>query len=117
MRKMSSWERTSLEGMDLMVHPQKQEVLGAHGGTTPYLFTATGLPAGIFISSVGLISGALIVTSAAAGTATITVADYAGTSKSITISYGPITTGSGGNVYEPTVPGLGADGDTPATIR
>ncbi|NMA94379.1 MAG: hypothetical protein GX975_06940, partial [Clostridiales bacterium] len=62
---------------------------GASGGTKPYTFSASGLPAGISISSAGVISGTPTA-AGAAGTATITVTDSAGTSRSITISYGKI---------------------------
>jgi len=62
---------------------------GASGGTTPYAFSATGLPAGISISTAGVISGTP-TTAGAAGTATITVTDSASDSASITINYGEI---------------------------
>jgi|GEM_PF-1790618 len=62
---------------------------GVSGGTPPYTFSAAGLPAGISISSAGVISGAPTV-AGAAGTATITVTDNAGASQSITIAFGAI---------------------------
>ena len=62
---------------------------GVSGGTPPYTFSAAGLPAGISISSAGVISGAPTV-AGAAGTATITVSDSASTSQSITITFGAI---------------------------
>jgi len=66
--------------------------LGVSGGTTPYTFSATGLPAGITISSAGVISGTP-TTAADAGTATITVTDSAAptATKSITINYGAVS--------------------------
>ena len=63
---------------------------GASGGTTPYTFTATGLPAGISITTAGVIHGTPTATSATGGTATITVKDSAGATKDITIAYGAI---------------------------
>ena len=66
--------------------------LGVSGGTTPYTFSATGLPAGITISTAGVISGTP-TTAADAGTATITVTDSAAptATKSITINYGAVS--------------------------
>ena len=64
--------------------------LGVSGGTPPYAYSATGLPAGISISSTGIISGAP-ASLGPAGTATITVADSDAASKSITIAYGIIS--------------------------
>ncbi len=66
---------------------------GVSGGTTPYTFSATGLPAGITISTVGVISGTP-TTAADAGTATITVTDSAAPTAtgSITINYGAVST-------------------------
>ena len=60
---------------------------GVSGGTTPYTFSATGLPAGITISAAGVISGTP-TTAGAAGSATITVTDNAGAKASITITVG-----------------------------
>jgi len=61
------------------------------GGLGELTFSAIGLPAGISINSAsGIISGTP-TTATAAGTATITVTDEAGTSKSITITYGAVT--------------------------
>lgn len=62
---------------------------GVSGGTSPYIFTATGLPAGITISTAGVISGTPKA-SVSAGTATITVKDAALKTASITINYGAI---------------------------
>ena len=49
----------------------------ANGGTSPYTFTATGLPAGLVISSAGQVTGT--PTAAGASTATITVTDSTST--------------------------------------
>jgi 5'-nucleotidase len=59
--------------------------LSASGGTAPYTWTATGLPADLAISSDGVISG----TPAAAGTSSVTVTatDSAGASASATFSF------------------------------
>jgi hypothetical protein len=65
---------------------------GASGGTAPYTFGATGLPAGIAISAAGVISGTP-TTVATAGTATVTVKDSSSPAqeKSVTIAYGAVT--------------------------
>jgi Leucine-rich repeat (LRR) protein len=64
---------------------------GAAGGIKPYTFSATGLPAGLSINpATGVISGTPSAP-CPAGTATITVTDKDGASKSITISYGAIS--------------------------
>ncbi|MCL1811519.1 MAG: putative Ig domain-containing protein [Methanomassiliicoccaceae archaeon] len=63
---------------------------GVSGGVTPYAFTATGLPSGITISSAGVISGTPTA-AASAGTATVTVTDSLGITKSITIAFGAIS--------------------------
>ncbi|MCL1810698.1 MAG: hypothetical protein FWG41_00530 [Methanomassiliicoccaceae archaeon] len=63
---------------------------GAAGGTAPYTFTASGLPAGISISPAGTISGTPTA-ARAAGSATITVTDSESNSQSIIIAYGTIT--------------------------
>ncbi len=64
------------------------------GGKPPYIYSATGLPAGISIdSSTGLISG-VPTTQSSAGTATITVMDSSLTnpqSRRITINYGAVS--------------------------
>jgi len=62
---------------------------GASGGNGTYAFSASGLPAGITISTAGVISGTP-TTPAPAGTATITVTS-AGMSASITIAFGAVT--------------------------
>ena len=68
---------------------------GVTGGIGAYTFSAVGLPAGISMNaSTGVISGAPTA-SAAAATATITVKDSAGTSKSIEINVGAISDASG----------------------
>lgn len=59
------------------------------GGKKPYTFSATGLPAGLSISTAGIISGAPTAKTTA-GTATITVTDSASTTASITINYGAV---------------------------
>ena len=63
---------------------------GVSGGVPPYAFTAAGLPAGISVTSAGVITGTPAA-AASAGTATVTVTDSAGDSKSITISYSVIS--------------------------
>ena len=65
---------------------------GVSGGKTPYTFSAESLPAGIVISSAGIISGTPSSASSA-GSATITVKDSSTPqqSKSITINYGVIS--------------------------
>ena len=65
---------------------------GAAGGTTPYTFSATGLPAGLSISAEGIISGTPTAPGAA-GSATITVTDSATptATDSIIITFGVIS--------------------------
>ncbi|ROP36307.1 S8 family peptidase [Saccharothrix texasensis] len=65
--------------------------LSASGGTAPYTFTASGLPAGLSISSSGLISG----TPTATGTSTVTVTatDAAARTGSTTFSWTVSSTG------------------------
>ena len=67
------------------------------GGTTPYKFSAKGLPEGITISETGVISGTPTMVTIA-GTAIITVTDSATppAEKSITIAYGAISDDSSG---------------------
>jgi hypothetical protein len=77
---------------------------GASGGTTPYIFSATGLPAGISISTAGVISGAP-TTAGAAGTATITVTDATSATASITINYGVISAATPPTGTAPTISG------------
>jgi 5'-nucleotidase len=59
--------------------------LAATGGTTPYTWTATGLPDGLAISPAGVVSG----TPAAAGTSTVTVTatDSTGATGSASFSF------------------------------
>jgi hypothetical protein len=59
--------------------------LSASGGSAPYTFGATGLPAGLSISSAGLVSG----TPSAAGTSSVTVTatDSTGATGSTTFSW------------------------------
>ncbi|MDR0334816.1 MAG: hypothetical protein LBH69_02890 [Methanomassiliicoccaceae archaeon] len=63
------------------------------GGTPSYSFSATGLPAGLEIDTVGVISGTPTA-AGPGGTATITVTDRASKTASITISYGAISAAS-----------------------
>ena len=66
---------------------------GVSGGTSPYSFSATGLPDGITISAAGMISGTPVM-AGAAGTAMIKVTDSATPSQattSILINYGEVT--------------------------
>jgi hypothetical protein len=68
--------------------------LSATGGTSPYTWSATGLPAGLSISSSGLISG----TPSTAGTSSVTatVTDAAGKTGSATFSWTINPQGGGG---------------------
>src|SRR5262249_52252495 len=59
--------------------------LSASGGTPPYTFSATGLPAGLSISSSGVISGT--PTTAATSTVTATVHDSASGTASTTFTW------------------------------
>ncbi|HEX3650397.1 MAG TPA: putative Ig domain-containing protein, partial [Pseudonocardiaceae bacterium] len=59
--------------------------LAATGGTPPYTWTATGLPAGLAISAAGGISGT--PTTAGTSTVTVTATDSAGTSGSATFGF------------------------------
>ena len=72
--------------------------LSASGGTSPYTWTATGLPTGLSISSSGLISG----TPSAAGTysVTATAKDSTGKTGSATFTW-TIGTGGGGGCTAP----------------
>ncbi len=100
--------------------------VAATGGTTPYTFTATGLPAGLSISAAGVISG----TPTAPGTVTaaITVTDstnptHMTATANLSIAIAPqnpsITTtslpnGTVGSPYNATITGTG--GTTPYTF-
>ncbi len=65
------------------------------GGTPPYTYSATALPVGLIITPAGIISGTPTA-AVAAGTAAITVKDSSLPlqSKTITIRYGAVTSGS-----------------------
>ena len=67
--------------------------LSATGGTAPYTWSASGLPAGLSISSSGLISGT--PSTAGSYSVTATVTDAASKTGSATFSW-TITTGGGG---------------------
>jgi hypothetical protein len=60
------------------------------GGTAPYTFSASGLPAGIFISPGGVISGTPTA-AAPGGSATLTVTDNDFSTASTIINYGAIS--------------------------
>jgi putative cell wall-binding protein len=86
---------------------------GVSGGSTPYTFSATGLPAGLSISTSGIISGTP-TTASVAGSARITVRDNLGVTAWIDIAYGAVSnrrSGSGGSgaaapitIVDPDVP-------------
>jgi hypothetical protein len=63
---------------------------GVSGGVTPYKFSATGLPAGVGISTAGVIGGSPTAVTAA-GTATVTVTDAASATASISIAFGAVS--------------------------
>ncbi len=94
----------------------------ATGGTHPYTFGATGLPAGIAIDpATGVISGTP-TTVAEAGTATITVTDATTPttqSKSITIGYGAIIPAPTYTISASTLTSFGSkeEGDTPPAAQ
>ncbi|HEY7175063.1 MAG TPA: putative Ig domain-containing protein, partial [Micromonosporaceae bacterium] len=67
--------------------------LSASGGTAPYTFSATGLPAGLSISSSGVISGT--PTTAGTSTVTATVHDSASGTASTTFTWTINPTGTG----------------------
>ena len=67
--------------------------LTASGGTSPYTWSATGLPAGLSISSSGLISGT--PTTAGSYSVTATARDATGATGSATFSWTISTTGGG----------------------
>lgn len=66
--------------------------LGATGGTTPYTWSATGLPAGLSISGSGRISGT--PTTAGTSSVTATAKDATGATASATFSWRISTTGT-----------------------
>ncbi|MFC9690889.1 M4 family metallopeptidase [Kribbella sp. NPDC056951] len=69
--------------------------LAATGGTTPYSWSATGLPAGLTVNaSTGLISGT--PTTAATSSVTAKVTDAAGKTASVSFSWVVSTSGGGG---------------------
>lgn len=74
---------TAIKNIDVSV--------GVTGGKKPYVFSAIGLPAGITISSTGVIKGTPTALGSA-GTATITVKDSALKTASITINFGSVNT-------------------------
>ncbi|TQM84747.1 subtilisin family serine protease [Saccharothrix saharensis] len=67
--------------------------LSASGGTAPYTFSATGLPAGLSISSSGLISGT--PTTTGTYSVTVTATDSASRTGSTTFSWAITSTGGG----------------------
>ncbi|HEX4225570.1 MAG TPA: Ig domain-containing protein [Pseudonocardiaceae bacterium] len=73
--------------------------LSASGGSAPYTWTATGLPAGLSISSGGLISG----TPSTAGTSSVTATakDSTGATGSASFSWTVGTGGGGGGCTSP----------------
>ena len=72
---------------------------GVSGGSGNYAFSASGLPAGLFISAAGILSGTPLIPGPA-GTATITVTDIIDvTSASISIEYGAIAASTAKVVY------------------
>lgn len=73
--------------------------LGATGGVPPYTWTATGLPAGLSVSSTGAISGT--ATAAGAASVSVTVKDSLGTTASSTLQL---------TVVLPTAPTLSITG-------
>ena len=73
--------------------------LSASGGTAPYTWTATGLPAGLSISTSGLISGT--PTTAATSSVTVTAKDSTGATGSATFSWTINPTGGGGGCTAP----------------
>jgi subtilisin family serine protease len=83
--------------------------LSASGGTSPYTWTATGLPAGLSISSSGLISGTPTTTGTSSVTAT--AKDAASKTASTTFSWTVNPAGSGcapvTNSTPVTIPDLG----------
>ena len=73
--------------------------LSASGGTAPYTWTATGLPAGLSISSGGAISGT--PTTAATSNVTVTAKDSTGTTGSASFSWTINPSGGGGGCSSP----------------
>jgi subtilase family serine protease len=73
--------------------------LSASGGSAPYTWTATGLPAGLSISSSGLISGT--PTTAATSSVTVTAKDSTNATGSASFSWTINPTGGGGGCTAP----------------
>lgn len=69
--------------------------LQASGGTSPYTWTATGLPAGLSISSSGLVSGT--PTTAGTSSVAVTAKDAAGRTGSSSFSWTVSGSGGGGS--------------------
>jgi serine/threonine-protein kinase len=96
--------------------------VAATGGTAPYTYTATGLPAGLAMSAAGVISGT--PTAAATSSVTVTVTDSTATKQTATGAYsltiaalpkpalagGTLTAAASGAAYSATV---AASGGTP----
>jgi Zn-dependent metalloprotease len=74
--------------------PITNVTLQATGGTTPYTWTATGLPAGLTLSSAGVISGT--PTTAGTSSVTVTAKDAAAKTGSATFSWTVSPAGGGG---------------------
>ncbi|BCJ42480.1 hypothetical protein GCM10010168_07780 [Actinoplanes ianthinogenes] len=65
------------------------KTLAATGGTSPYTWTATGLPAGLTISSAGVVSGT--PTTAGSSTVAVTVTDATGRASSLSFTWAVAT--------------------------
>jgi hypothetical protein len=76
--------------------------ISATGGTTPYTFTATGLPAGLSISAAGVISGT--PTATATGTVTITLTDSTAPNHSTATTSLPLSIGTGLGITTSSLP-------------
>lgn len=68
--------------------------VSASGGTAPYTYTATGLPAGLSISSAGKVSGT--PTTAGTSTTKVTATDADGATGSVSFTYTISGSGGGG---------------------
>jgi hypothetical protein len=90
---------SSLPNADL--NASYSETLGATGGLPPYIWTATGLPAGLAISTGGVLSG----TPAVAGVfpVTVTVTDSANNTNSVIYSLTVVAPGLGISASPPTL--------------
>ena len=80
--------------------------LSASGGAAPYTWRATALPAGLSISSAGLVSGA--PTAAGTSTVTVTATDSAGASGSATFTW-RVEQSGGGTSWAPWTPYAAGD--------